>query len=153
MNINQWRSIDFNLVIYKKLGRFISHCYDTNWFVFHHKFDGTNLLHFSIPFFCERHYFYRPQGKVMFSETCVSNSDHGGGGLPHGQRSPSGQRLPRQGRPLDRPPGQSTHGHRSPGCRPLWKETSHPERTWNQTGSDNIHPLELTSSGSHCSGQ
>ena len=80
--------------------------------------------------------YYRPQGKVMFSEACIILSTDG---------ALLRERDPR----LDRdPPGQQ-----QPPCkRPQWAERPL-EGTWDQTGSDIMHPLFLTSSGSHCSGQ
>ena len=80
--------------------------------------------------------YYRPQGKGMFSEACIILST--GGALLM-------ERDPR----LDR----DSPGQQQPPCqRPQWAERPL-EGTWDQTGSDIIHPPFLTSSGRHCSGQ
>ena len=69
-------------------------------------------------------YFYRPQGKAMFLEACVSHSVHRGRGSPlwtetprqrHPNRDTPGQRHPWTETPLDR----DTHGQRHP-----WTETA-----------------------------
>ena len=72
--------------------------------------------------------FYRPQGKVMFSQVSV----HRGVSLPPGQRRPS-----LEGR-WDQTGSDNIHLS---------------ERIWDQTRRDIIHSLLLTSSGGHCISQ
>ena len=77
---------------------FVGNNYTTLWF--NHNSECTSFTTYCRQLFQFHHHFYRPRGKIMFSEVSVGHSVHGRGGPP----PPPGQRPP----PRQRPPWTET---------------------------------------------
>ena len=91
--------------------------------------------------------YYRPQGKVLFSEASVILSGEGGGSCPWLEGDPTLEADPPGGRqPMEVDP-LNEHGTRSEVTSYTPGKNMGPDRKWHDT------PQVLTSSGGHCSGQ
>ena len=107
---------------------------DSSFSVFYQIFLGLSLV-----FICWFIFTDAKEGNFFRS---VCHSVHGGMGVGQTHLPVPG------GKP---PPPASRHPQKEHGTRQEVASYTFLEITWNQTGSDIIYPLALTSSGSHCS--